>query len=43
MDGWLRLAVDVYGGPILATFADRDLSLAGRISYKDSQGFVADT
>ncbi|BBA35926.1 M18 family aminopeptidase [Methylocaldum marinum] len=27
----MRLAVEVYGGPILATFSDRDLSLAGRI------------
>ena len=30
-DGMMRLAVEVYGGPILATFADRDLSLAGRV------------
>ncbi len=30
-DGLARLAVEVYGGPILATFADRDLSLAGRV------------
>ncbi len=30
-DGLLRLAVEVYGGPVLATFADRDLSLAGRV------------
>lgn len=30
-DGLMRLAVEVYGGPILATFTDRDLSLAGRI------------
>ncbi|WP_245395111.1 M18 family aminopeptidase [methane-oxidizing endosymbiont of Gigantopelta aegis] len=30
----VRLGVEIYGGPILATFSDRDLSLAGRISYK---------
>jgi len=41
MDGLLRLGVEVYGGPILATFADRDLSLAGRVSYKNEQGKVA--
>ncbi len=40
-DGLLRLGVEVYGGPILATFADRDLSLAGRVSYKDEQGKLA--
>lgn len=37
-NGLLRLAVEVYGGPILATFTDRDLSLAGRVSYKNEQG-----
>ncbi len=40
-DGMLRLGVEVYGGPILATFADRDLSLAGRIAYKNDQGDIA--
>jgi len=36
----LRLSVEVYGGPIIATFTDRDLSLAGRISYKDDQNGI---
>ncbi|CAK0747514.1 putative M18 family aminopeptidase 2 [Gammaproteobacteria bacterium] len=30
----VRLGVEVYGGPILATFTDRDLSLAGRVCLR---------
>jgi len=40
-DGLARLGVEIYGGPILATFTDRDLSLAGRISYLDDHGNLA--
>ncbi|MEQ1544953.1 M18 family aminopeptidase [Methyloglobulus sp.] len=36
-DGLLRLGVEIYGSPILATFTDRDLSLAGRICFKNAQ------
>ena len=43
IDGLLRLGVEVYGGPILATFTDRDLSLAGRVTYKDENQAVAST
>lgn len=36
--GMIRLGVEVYGGPILATFADRDLSLAGRVHVRSAAG-----
>ncbi|MEY4768243.1 MAG: hypothetical protein RL637_882 [Pseudomonadota bacterium] len=35
-----RLAVEVYGGAMLATFADRDLSLAGCVAYKTKTGAI---
>lgn len=40
-DPLLRLAVEVYGSPILATFSDRDLSLAGRIAYRADDGQIS--
>jgi aspartyl aminopeptidase len=38
-DGLVRVGVEVYGGPILATFTDRDLSIAGRVTIRTATGF----
>ena len=35
-----RLALEVYGGPILATFTDRDLGLAGRLAFHNPDGGI---
>ena len=36
----IRLGVEIYGSPVIATFADRDLSFSGRISIKDPEGRI---
>ncbi len=38
-NGLVRIGVEVYGGPILATFTDRDLSIAGRVTVRTETGF----
>ena len=36
-EGYARLALEVYGGALLAPWFDRDLGLAGRVSYSDGK------
>lgn len=39
--GYFQLGVEVYGGALLAPWYDRDLSMAGRVTYCDPNGQVA--
>ncbi|WP_435105017.1 M18 family aminopeptidase [Arhodomonas sp. AD133] len=39
-DGLAKASVEIYGGPIVATFADRDLTVAGVVWRHDDAGTV---
>ena len=41
--GVVKFGVEPYGSPLLNPWFDRDLSLAGRVSYLDSKGVIQDT
>lgn len=41
--GYFQLGVEVYGGVLLNPWFDRDLSIAGRVSYKAKSGEITHT
>ncbi|KPI17742.1 M18 family aminopeptidase 2 [Actinobacteria bacterium OK074] len=38
--GWRQVAMEIYGGPLLNSWLDRDLGLAGRLSLRDGSDLL---
>ncbi|MEU6088536.1 M18 family aminopeptidase [Streptomyces sp. NPDC047085] len=38
--GWRQMAVEIYGGPLLNSWLDRDLGLAGRLTLRDGSSVL---
>jgi aspartyl aminopeptidase len=38
--GWRQVAVEIYGGPLLNSWLDRDLGLAGRLTLRDGSAHL---
>ncbi|MCG6566867.1 M18 family aminopeptidase [Tessaracoccus sp. ZS01] len=38
--GWVQVGVEVYGGPLLNSWLDRDLGIAGRLVTRDGQSHL---
>jgi aspartyl aminopeptidase len=41
--GWLQAGVEIYGGPLLNSWLDRELRLAGRLVLDDGENVLAST
>ncbi|MGO2061394.1 M18 family aminopeptidase [Agrococcus casei] len=42
-EGWAQAGVEIYGGPLLNSWLDRDLAFAGRLITRDGQELTAKT